>query len=175
MQDVYLIGHGFMDAQDTIKLSVPLQTYVKDGQMLDGRKTAAVVDGGPKAYKITSTDEEWKVTPAGISVKEHYLCGDMASYSDVNKTKKWQTKGMGSRQELVDGILFTLPGGDYLFFTRNNQAVRLSNIINGIRGKLGTNFQIHWTACRSIIQGNGNDQKLQAINGGDLVNAQSLR
>jgi|GEM_PF-2655923 len=175
MQDVYMIGHGFMDANDTIKLSVPLQTYVKDGRMLDGRKTAAVVDGGPSAYRITTDDEEWKVTPPGVDAKEHYLCGDMASYSDVNRTHKWLNKGMGARKEINDGILFTLSGGDYLFFTKNNQAVRLSNIINNLKAELGNNFQVHWTACRSVIAGNSNADKLQAINGGDLVQAQSLR
>jgi hypothetical protein len=105
-------------------------------------------------------------------LNEHYLCGDMASYSDVNQTQKWRNKG--ARVQLANGILFTLSGGDYLFFTKNSHAVRLSVIINSLRAQLGVRFQLHWTACRSSIGGNSDRLKLQAINGGDLVNAQSL-
>ncbi len=172
MQDVYLIGHGFMDSNDTIELTVPVHTYVKDGRMLDGRKIAAVVEREPFGYIINSADEEWKANPPGRTINEHYLCGDLASYKDVNLTQKWKNKV--AREELANGILFTLLGGDYLFFTRNSHAVRLSDIISSLRIKLGVNFQVHWTACRSSISGNSDELKLQAINGGDLVNAKSL-
>ncbi|MFT4906912.1 MAG: hypothetical protein ACI978_000987 [Oleispira sp.] len=172
MQDVYLIGHGFMDSNDTIELSVPMHTYISEGNMLDGRKIAAIVERGPSGYIIDSANEEWRANAPGRTINEHYLCGDLASYNDVNKTQKWSNKI--ARVGVTSGILFTLPGGDYLFFTRPSQAVRLSGIIDSLIPRLGVNFQVHWTACRSLITGANDGLKLAEINGGDLVNAISL-
>lgn len=173
MLDVYFIGHGFMDAADEVRLAVPMHIYVKDNRMLDGRKIADVVTLGPSGYRITSADEEWKAIAPGRPIKEHYLCSDLASYNDINQTAKWRNKT--ARTVLPTGVLFTLPGGDYLFFTANSQAVRLSRIVDSLSVVLnGAPFQVHWTACRSVIQGNTDILKLAAINGGDLVNAASL-
>lgn len=173
MQDVYCIGHGFMDAADEIQLAVAVHTYVKDGEMLDGRKIANVITSGPeKGYKITSNVEQWKANPPNKKMREHYLCSDLASYKDVNTTEKWHKKT--NRREINAGVFFDLPGGDFLFFTKNSQAVRLSKIVESVKTAIGSNFQIHWTACRSVIRGDNDTSKLLQINGGDLVNAQSL-
>jgi len=176
MINVYLIGHGFMDAADNAPpLPVGFHTYVRDDKMLDGRKIASVIDNGPLGYVVTSGDEEWKANYPGCLLKEHYLCSDLASYKDVNTTQKWLKKPNNGRQEMPNGILFNLPGGDYLFFTKQSRAVRLSTIFNDLRVKFtGCPWQIHWMACRSIITGIGNPEKLAAINGGDLVSAESL-
>jgi hypothetical protein len=54
-----------MDSNDTIRLTVPVHTYVKENKMLDGRKIAAVVENGPIGYRINSADEQWKANPPG--------------------------------------------------------------------------------------------------------------
>jgi hypothetical protein len=172
MINVYLLGHGFMDKTRTITLIHPLITYVKDGHLYDGRKTRILIDNG--TYDASDTDSEVTTHAIDATIPQHYFSSDMGSFNDINTSKYWATS---TRVSLGTGTLIKFSDTLHVYasqYSPAHGAIRLSDLLVQLQGKFGNDFQLHWTACRSIIEGSTETELLQSMNGGDLVHVDAF-
>ncbi len=168
MIEVYLVGHGFMDKTRTITLTHPLITYVKDGHLYDGRKTKPLIDNG--TYDASDADSEVKTHAIGDTIPQHYFASDMVSFNDINTSKYWAAK---TRVSVGSGALIKFSDTLYVYasqYSPASHAISLSNLLTQLQTHFGTaGFQLHWTACRSVIEGATDADLLKEMNGGNLV------
>jgi len=173
MINVYLIGHGFMDKTRTITLTHPLITYVKDGHLYDGRKTKTLIDNG--TYDASDPDSEVKAHTISDTIPQHYFASDMGSFNDINTSKYWAGK---TRVSAGSGSLIKFSDILYVYasqYSPLHNAIRLSDLLAQLQTYFGTTgFQLHWTACRSVIEGGTDTELLQGMNGGDLVHVDAF-
>ncbi len=174
MKRIYLIGHGFMDKNVVIEsLPVDVVTYVKEDELYTGTDTAKLIDDD--SYDVSNPPRELKEHEKGTAIHEHYFVSDVLSYNDVNKTKSWGSIGGHNAKKFLSnnrGRLYPLGNERYLFFTqRYDQCVRLSTLIDDLADSFpDCDFEIHWTACRSYVEGATVSEKLGQMNKGQLVN-----
>lgn len=176
MRRIYLIGHGFMDSLTSFDLDVDVITYVRDGELYDGRKTEKLITNN--SY---SAPREVTRHHLGTRMREHYFVSDILSYQDVNQTAVWgSVNGHKARTMLphLQGQLYNLDADRYLYFTQKNKCTRLSVLIEtlSIYFRHDGDFEIHWSACRSIVMGRTHSEKLQWMNSGNLIDGiESIR
>lgn len=170
MIKVYLAGHGFMHETEEITLTKKLVTYVKDGKMYDGPCTKPLIDDD--SYPIDKDYKEVNNNGTGTKVKEHYFTSDMASCSDINESKYWEEK---VRTEVGSGVLFKFSDTIYAYTSKYKHSIRLSDLITTLTTTFeDEDFEIHWTACRSIIKGDSDESLLEKMNSGSLVAVEGM-
>ena len=114
-------------------------------------------------------------------MKEHYFVSDMGSYGDVNKTDSWAEVGGHQARRILPfekGQLYTLAGDRFLYFTqKKGEAVKLSTLIADLNKNFGSDgdFEIHWTACRSVIGGQTMENKLAQMNNDNISGISKIR
>ncbi len=171
MKRIYLIGHGFMHKLTSFETFVDIITYVKEGKMYDAKHTEALVT---KNYYCKSHAPRDVTRHHHARMKEHYFVSDMGSYKDVNQTQVWKSVGGHKARTMLpygQGQLYNLQKNRFLFFTPRNKCVRLSVLIDIFNNYFKSNgdFEIHWSACRSFVDGKIHGDILEQMNSGDLI------
>ncbi|WP_086932928.1 putative adhesin [Agarilytica rhodophyticola] len=160
MINIYVNGHGYIKQTEKFKADYKIHTYVKEGEMFDGRELSCVINDKAKNYPSRSNGdpkiEVHEEHAKQAELYEHLLVTTQQTYkADLvfqGFFKASKDNGVKYTQ-LSSGKLYFLKKATQVYVTDYDKIVPFSKIIKEVKDEiLGPHVaEFHWTACRSML------------------------